>query len=73
MSFACKGTLFEIRIENNDNLNYYCYNISKISLTPGEKEVLITANCTYRITKKHFDYKNSVDVVHLTCEGYQNN
>ena len=73
LSFACKGTLFEIRIENNDNLNYYCYNISKISLTPGEKEVLITANCTYRITKKHFDYKNSVDVVHLTCEGYQNN
>ena len=73
LSFACKGTLFEVRIEKNDKLHYYCYNISNISLVPGERETLITSNCTYHITKKYFDKKYSVDVVHLTCEGYQNN
>ena len=72
LAFACNETLFEIRIEKNDNFHYYCYNISKISVFPGEKETLITSNCIYRITKKEFDKNNSVQIIHLTCEGYQN-
>ena len=72
LSFAKKGTLFEVRIEKNDYSHYYCYKIDKISKYPKEKETLITTNCIYQITNNEFDFKNSVDIIYLTCEGYQN-
>ena len=40
--FAQKGTLFKIKIENNEK-NPYCRDISNISKYQEEKEVLITA------------------------------
>ena len=72
LNFACGKTLFVVRIEKNDFSHYYCYNIDKISQYPSEKEILITSNCTFHITKKEYDKKNSVEVIYLTCEGYQN-
>ena len=72
LNFACNKTLFVVRIEKNDISHYYCHNIDKISKYPNEKETLITSNCTFHITKKEFDAENSVEVINLTCEGYQN-
>ena len=73
LSFAAGGTLFIVRIENNNNSNYYCYNIQKLSKFPHEKEILITSNCTFQITKKDYNDKDFVDEVYLTCEGYKAN
>ena len=72
LAFACKGTLFVVRIEKNDYPQCYCYKIDEISKYPKEKETLITSNCIYQITNREFDMKNSVDLIKLTCEGYQN-
>ena len=78
-SFARNGTLFIIRIENNDN-PFYCYNVAELSLYKHEKEILITSNCTYRITNKNMknvknkDNENdndSLEEISLTCEGYK--
>ena len=72
LGFAGNGTLFIIRIENNNYPNCYCNKISDLSAYKHEKEILITSNCTYSITK--IDNKNkdndSVDIIHLTCEGF---
>ena len=73
LGFAAQGTLFIIRIENNNNSHYYCYNISKMSHFQNEREILITSNCTFHITKKDENKKDSVDEVYLTCEGYKVN
>ena len=74
LSFASHGTLFIIRIENNNNSNYYCYNITKMSQYQHEKEVLITSYCTFHITNiENKDDKNDVDKIYLTCEGYKAN
>jgi hypothetical protein len=67
-----KKTLFVVRIEKNDYPHYYCESISNLSEYPNEKEILITSNCTFHITKKEFDPQNSVEVINLTCEGYLN-
>ena len=72
LSFAGKKTLFVVRIEKNDYPHYYCESISNLSEYPNEKEILITSNCTFHITKKEFDPQNSVEVINLTCEGYLN-
>ena len=71
LGFAAQGTLFIIRIENNNNSHYYCYNISKMSHFQNEREILITSNCTFHITKKDENKKDSVDEIYLTCEGYK--
>ena len=76
LNFAGNGTLFIVRIENNNNPNYYCYNICDLSHYKSEKEILITSNCTFHITKKKNknkkdDEKNSVDKIYLTCEGFK--
>ena len=72
LHFASNKTLFVVRIEKNDTSHYYCNNIGKISKYPNEKEILITSNCTFHITKKEIDTENSVEVIYLTCEGYLN-
>ena len=72
LRFAGKGTLFFVRIENNGKPNYYCYNIYQISQFKGEKEILITSNCTFQITNIIIK-KGSVDEIYLTCEGFKNN
>ena len=74
LSFAGNGTLFYVRIENNDNPNYYCYNIYQVSQYQSEKEILITSNCTFHITNIIMSLKkDGVDEIHLTCEGFKNN
>ena len=76
LHFAQNGTLFIIRIENNNNPNYYCYNIYQLSQFQNEREILITSNCTFQITKKKNksdDETNSVDEIYLTCEGFKVN
>ena len=73
MGFACNGTLFIIRIENNNGPQYYCYNVSDVSCYKHEKETLITSNCTFHVTnilKKNKD-EDSLDEVYLTCEGFK--
>ena len=54
-------TLFKIRIENNNENNYYCYKIDKISNFPHEKEILITSNCTFQITKIELKTKSEIE------------
>ena len=49
ISFACNGTLFIIRIENNQP-DSYCKKIYDISCFKNEKEILITSNCTFHVT-----------------------
>ena len=71
LAFAAHGTLLIIRIENNNNSHYYCYNISKMSHFQNEREILITSNCTFHITKKNENKKDSIDEIYLTCEGYK--
>ena len=77
VAYGFRGdTLFIIRIENNNNPNYYCNKIDKISQFKNEKEVLITSNCTFQITKKINRNENNnknYDTIYLTCYGYQNN
>ena len=71
LSFACGGTLFIIRIENNNSPYFYCRNITNLSHYKEEKEILITSNCTFHITKKEkYDKKNNIsEKIYLTCEG----
>ena len=46
-------TLFIIRIENNQiPPGYYCYDIEEMSVFNSEKEILITSNCSFQLTKK---------------------
>ena len=74
MGFAGNGTLFYVRIENNNKPNYYCYNIYKVSQYQNEKEILITSNCTFHITNIINSLKkDGVDEIYLTCEGFKNN
>ena len=73
LCFASNETLFIIRIENNNYPNCYCYDISNMSQYKHEKEILITSNCTFHITKKEDkdEDKNSVEKIYLTCEGFK--
>ena len=44
--------MIEIRIENNQNPpGFYCYDITSLSQIPEEKEMLITSNCSFEVTK----------------------
>ena len=70
LNFAYGGTLFIIRIENNNYPKYYCYNIQKISHYSSEREILITSNCTFQITQKNYNNKGLFGEVYLACEGY---
>ena len=73
LSFACNGTLFIIRIENNQP-NSYCDKIENISCVKSEKEILITSNCIFHVTDiEKGEDKNQLDTVYLTCEGYKIN
>lgn len=80
LGFASHGTLFIIRIENNNFPNSYCYKIESISQFKNEKEILITSNCTFQITKKEVEdedddddeKKEGLDKIYLTCQGYKN-
>ena len=74
LGFAGNGTLFYVRIENNNKPNYYCYNIYKVSQYQNEREILITSNCTFHITNIINSLKkDGVDEIYLTCEGFKNN
>ena len=71
VNFACNGTLFIIRIENNEP-NSYCNNIGNISCIKSEKEILITSNCTFHVTDiEERESIDTFDTVYLTCEGYK--
>ena len=73
LSFACNGTLFIIRIENNQP-NSYCNKIDNISCFKNEKEILITSNCTFEVTEiENGEKEDDLDTVHLTCKGYKMN
>ena len=76
LNFARNETLFIIRIENNNSPNYYCNNICNLSCFKNEKEILITSNCIYHITKienkkDEKNGKNAPDKIYLTCEGFK--
>ena len=71
LSFSGGVTLLIVRIENNNPSHYYCYDINKLSEYSYEKEILITSNCTFHITKKSQDDNDSVEEIYLTCEGYK--
>ena len=74
LNFACGETLFIIRIENNNSPNFYCRNITNLSHFKHEKEILITSNCTFHITKKEKNNKKNTvcEEIYLTCEGQKN-
>ena len=63
------GTLMKIRIENDNNPNYYCYYIAEISDFPEEEEILIVCNCIFQITK--IKVKNGLTKVNMTCKGFK--
>ena len=65
-NFSCGETLMVITIKNNGTgkRNNYCRYVEDITNYPGEKEVLITAFCIFKITK--IDGKT----YYLDCEGY---
>ena len=67
-NFAQGGTLFKIKIKNNEE-NPYCRNISKISDKEYEKEVLITAFCKYKVI--NYNFENGLDIYSLICYGYK--
>jgi len=64
-----KRTLMEIRIENNNNPNYYCYYIEEISKIPEEEEILIVCNCIFQITE--IKEKNGFTEINMTCKGFK--
>ena len=66
--FSGGKTLIEIRIENNNIPNYYCYYIVNISEFPDEKEILIVCNCIFQITNK--EKKSGMTHVKMTCNGF---
>ena len=74
LSFAVGGTLFIIRIENNGN-PFYCNKIADLSVYKHEKEILITSNCTFQVTKREGKEedpkKKTPEKIYLTCEGYK--
>ena len=74
LAFSGGTTLFIIRIENNNKPNFYCYNITNMSHFKNEREILITSNCTFQVTKKESKNKDknyTIDKIYLTCEGYK--
>ena len=53
LTYSGVKTLFIVRIENNNvPPGFYCYDIEQFSEFPNEKEILITSNCVFEITKK---------------------
>jgi hypothetical protein len=52
LTYSGDKTLFIVRIENNNSRGFYCYDIENISVFDEEKEILITSNCVFEITKK---------------------
>ena len=68
--FASLGTLMVISIQNNgiNGKKVYCRDIENISQFPFEKEVIITAFCEFKITE--IKKENNLDVIYLTCIGY---
>ena len=53
LTYSGYKTLFIIRIENNKiPPGFYCYDIENISKYQDEREILITFNCVFEITKK---------------------
>ena len=67
--FSEEGTLFIIKIENNDEPNFYCKKINYISSFPDRVEVLINFNCIFEITKREKD--GPYEIIYLTCLGYK--
>ena len=72
--FASNGTLMIIYIQNNfDNgKKNYCKDVEYLSYHPNEKEVIITANCQFKIANIQRNI-NSMDIMNLICEGYNFN
>ena len=53
LAYSGYKTLFIVRIENNKvPPGYYCYDIEDISNYNVEREILISSNCIFEITKK---------------------
>ncbi len=67
--FAKGGTLFKIKIKNNEKYPY-CRDITKISKYKYEKEVLITAFCKYEVKNYNVNEKG-LDIYTLICYGYK--
>ena len=66
-----KGTLMTITIQNNgtdENHPNYCLNITDISLSPKQKEILICSHCYFQVT--NIQKINDIDYVDLVCKGY---
>ena len=67
------GTFMTINIQNNDgtdNHPNYCFNIEKISLSPEQKEILISSHCYFQVTRLERNRNRNIDYVDLTCKGY---
>lgn len=69
-SFGGFKTLLVITITNNSGPNgkNYCYYIEELSQYKKQEEVIISAYCSFIITKIEKGENN--DVVYLTCLGY---
>ena len=64
LMFSAGKTLFVIRIENNKNPpGFYCYDVESMSQYTSEKEIVITSNCCFQLTKKE-----KKTVKNLKCE-----
>ena len=63
-----KGTLFKIKIKNNQKRNYCC-DISTYSRIKTEKEILISFLCYYKVTKISRN-NEGIDKINLDCEGF---
>ena len=61
-----KGTIFIIKIENNDEPNFYCKDAPDICLYRNEREAVINFNCIFEITKRE---KRDYEYIYLTCLG----
>ena len=69
-SFGGSGTLMYITVKNNgtNGKKIYCRDVEYITSCKGQKEIIFTSYCQFRITK--IEKNPTWDIMHLTCEGH---
>ena len=68
-SFGRSGTLMYITVKNNgtNGNKIYCRDVEYITSCKGQKEIIFTLYCRFKITK--IEKNPTWDIMHLTCEG----
>ena len=69
-SFGNSGTLMYITVKNNgtNGKKIYCRDVEYITSCKGQKEIIFTSYCQFRITQ--IEKNPTWDIMHLTCEGH---